>query len=89
MKAKYYPHTTFLNSSLKVNASYTWKSIWETKKVLRDDSGWRVSKGDAIFIFNDAWILGSFNYQLSSPISNCKLELVVELINNDREWKNI
>lgn len=36
LKVKYYLSTKFLNSNLKVGASYSWKSIWASKKVLVD-----------------------------------------------------
>ena len=32
--AKYYPNSTFLNSSLGKNPSYTWRNIWATRDLL-------------------------------------------------------
>lgn len=34
LKAKYFPCTDFINSSLGWNPSYSWKSIWAAKKAL-------------------------------------------------------
>lgn len=41
-----------------------------------------------ISIFIYAWTPSSFDYKLCYPISNCNLETIVELINNDKEWKS-
>lgn len=37
LKSKYYLETDFLHSNLKSSASFTWKSIWLSQKILRDD----------------------------------------------------
>lgn len=83
LKVKYYPHTDFLSSNLKNGASYTWKSIQATKKVIQDGLGRKVGIEDKVH----AWILGSSNYKLINPDVNCNMELVIQLIDNNREWK--
>lgn len=37
LKSKYYPNSDFTHVSLKRGASYTWLSIWSSKKVLQDE----------------------------------------------------
>lgn len=48
LKAKHFPSSDFMSSNLKVGASYAWKSLWATKKVLQEGLGWRVGTGSAL-----------------------------------------
>ncbi|KAL1165147.1 hypothetical protein V6Z11_A06G112300 [Gossypium hirsutum] len=89
LKAKYYPNSDFLNSSLKAGASYTWRSIRAAKKILQDGLCWRVGTSNNIYILYNAWIPSSVNYKISYPVLNCNMELVAELINSaNREWRS-
>jgi hypothetical protein len=42
LKAKYFPHTSFLEAQVSGNVSYIWRSICEARHVLRDGLRWRV-----------------------------------------------
>ncbi|KAA3472610.1 reverse transcriptase [Gossypium australe] len=80
LKEKYFPNDQFLNSRLGNSCSYTWKSTWAAKDVLR--------KGENISINNDAWILEALNFRLSSEIDSLRDCYVHSLIdNNTRKWK--
>lgn len=46
MKAKYYPQCDFLQASLGVSCTYSWKSIWSSKALLKEGSIWRVGNGE-------------------------------------------
>lgn len=88
LKAKYYSHTDFLSSNLNHDSSYTWKSIWLAKKVLKEGLCWRVGKGDNISIINHSWIPCSFDSKLVAPINNFHLQLVADLIHLEpRLWR--
>lgn len=88
LKAKYFPQTDLLNATLKSGSSYTWISILATSKVFKDGLGRRVGKRDKISIVNHAWIPGSIDYKLISPIINSNLKLVSELIDlESKEWR--
>lgn len=39
MQAKYYPNSEFLKASLGSHSSYTWRSIWSARRLLKDDIG--------------------------------------------------
>lgn len=39
-KAKYFSHTTFMESKLRHAPSYTWRGIWETKSLLKKGFRW-------------------------------------------------
>lgn len=88
LKAKYFPSSDFMSSTFKVGASYAWRSLWASKKVLHDGLGWRVGIGEHIRIMSDNLILGSSNYKLLNPHINCELVHVADLIDSEkREWK--
>ena len=50
LKAKYFPHQSFLEAAIPGNTSYIWRSICESKEVLISGMRWRVGKGDKIKI---------------------------------------
>ncbi|KAA3481823.1 reverse transcriptase-like protein [Gossypium australe] len=45
-----------LLSLLGNNSSFTWKSIWAARRVLKEGLCWKVGNGSEIFVFNDAWV---------------------------------
>ncbi|KAA3473632.1 reverse transcriptase [Gossypium australe] len=88
MKAKYFPDEQFLNSRLGNSSSYTWKSIWATKDVLRKGLIWRVGIGNNISVNCDAWIPNGVNFRLSSEVESMHDQFVSTLIDdNERIWK--
>lgn len=72
LKAKYYPNSTFLESHLDNNPSYTWRNIWATKSVLNEGSCWRIGKGDKILINDDAWLQDGLNHKLNHTVSSLR-----------------
>ncbi|KAA3455485.1 reverse transcriptase [Gossypium australe] len=88
-KAKYFPNTNFLNSSLGNNCSYTWKSIWAAKGVLGEGICWKVGIGSAISVLHDIWIPDLVNPRLSSHVNTLSVGKVADLIDkNSRKWKS-
>jgi hypothetical protein len=68
LKAKYFPHTSFMEAKIRGNASYLWRSICESKHVLEAGMRWRVGSGESIRIWKDRWIPSSSTYKIMSPI---------------------
>jgi hypothetical protein len=68
VKAKYFPHHSFLEPSVKGNASFIWCSICESKDVLRVGMRWLVGMGDKIKIWKEPWLMGSSSARVLSPI---------------------
>lgn len=58
LKAKYFPHTSFMTSSLGKCPSYTWRGIWEACKWLVASCQWRIGNGSSVDIWQDPWITG-------------------------------
>ena len=50
LKANYYPNSDFLNAKCKDGCSYTWRSIMQWLKVLKDGVIWRIGNGQRVGI---------------------------------------
>ncbi|KAA3489007.1 reverse transcriptase [Gossypium australe] len=88
VKAKYFPDEQLLNSRLGNSSSYTWKSIWATKDVLRKGLIWRVGTDNNISVNCDAWIPNGVNLRLSLEVESMRDQFVSTLIDdNERIWK--
>lgn len=88
LEARYYPTTSFLDSKLGSHPSYTWRDIWEAKWVLRRGMRWRVSDGEKIRVWHDAWIPGS---QSRKVLSSCGEDLNVGALIDpiSRTWNEV
>uniref|UniRef100_A0A2N9F4S3 RNase H type-1 domain-containing protein n=1 Tax=Fagus sylvatica TaxID=28930 RepID=A0A2N9F4S3_FAGSY len=78
LKAKYFPHTSFLEAGVPGNASYIWRSICDSKEVLQRGLRWRVGSGERIRIWKDRWLPSSSTYKVISPISGGDAEATVD-----------
>ena len=56
LKAKYFPHNSFLDATVPDTASYIWSSICKSIEVLNLGLRWRVGTGELIRIWKDPWI---------------------------------
>ena len=88
LKAKYYPHHSFLDSTIKNNDSFIWRSICESKKVLMDRIRWRVETGENIKLWKDPWLLGSPSARVLSPINRLNEHAMVDalILNDHMSW---
>ncbi|XP_074367545.1 uncharacterized protein LOC141707985 [Apium graveolens] len=55
-KAKYYPHSSFLDAKLGCNPSYVWRSILETQTLLKRGARWRIGDGRSISVVEHPWL---------------------------------
>ncbi|XP_060969497.1 uncharacterized protein LOC115713198 [Cannabis sativa] len=55
-KARYYPHSSFLDAELGANPSYVWRSVLGAKYVVKMGARWRVGAGFSISILNQPWL---------------------------------
>ncbi|KAL1293347.1 hypothetical protein AAHE18_19G066400 [Arachis hypogaea] len=58
IKARYYPRTNFLESSIGYTPSYTWRSIWNAKEVLQIGGIWKLEMADLFKIWSPVKFLG-------------------------------
>ncbi len=68
LKTKYFPNTSFLEARLSGNASYIWRSICESRQVLRSGLRWRVGIGTSISVWNDAWLPCPSTFKVITPV---------------------
>lgn len=85
-KAKYFPRSNFLNTSLGNLPSFTWRSVQSARGLLADDLYQRIGSGDNISIRDDAWLPRSPSYRLNKEVNLGGLNVVTNLIDN-MEWK--
>ncbi|XP_021755418.1 uncharacterized protein LOC110720672 [Chenopodium quinoa] len=82
MKAKYYPNNSFLDSYLSVAGSFSWRSIWSSKALLKEGLIWRIGNGSKLNIWRDPWIADAEGkYVLSKEVEG--LNTVSDLIDFD------
>lgn len=68
MRAKYYPHSTFLDSALDLVCSHSWRSIWGSKALLKEGLIWRVGNGRDIKVWSDPWVADEHGRFLTSSL---------------------
>jgi len=90
MKAKYYPNGDFQGSSLGARPSFTWRSIWNSKPVLKEGLIWHIGDGSQEKIWGDWWLSSTQSHTIQFPVNvlqpNAK---VCELISVKSKWWNI
>ena len=78
LKAKYFPTQSFLEASVRGNASYLWRSICEAKESLKLGLCWRVGNGAHIKIWKDAWFLTNSYARVLSSVQVLDEDATVE-----------
>lgn len=53
LKAKYYPNTDFFHANLGHNPSYTWRSIFSVRDLVKHGSHWKVCDGSSVHLWGD------------------------------------
>ena len=87
-KAKYFPHGSYLSSSLGCNLSFVWRSVWSEKEVVNRGIRWRVGDGKSIYVWRDAWVCDFPGFRvgttLASDLDNLKVSDL--LLDAGRGW---
>ena len=78
LKARYFPNTSFLEARLSGNASYIWRSICESRQVLRSGMHWRVGTGTSISVWNDAWLPCPSTFKVITPVRVLNVRATVD-----------
>ncbi|KAL6522139.1 hypothetical protein OROMI_032016 [Orobanche minor] len=82
--ARYFPRGDFLTAHRGYNASYTWQSMIEGRKVLERGLIWVVGDGHNIKIWKDHWLVGGDSSRVTSERGDMNEEAVVrELMRDD------
>ena len=56
MKARYFPHSSFLEAKKRGRASWAWASILEGREILLRDAHWQVMSGKDVRLWVDRWV---------------------------------
>lgn len=73
----------FCGSFLRSVSSYSWKSIWGSKSLLKEGLLWRVGDGKNIKILKDTWVCNKGKRFLNGLIVE-GIERVCDIIDHDR-----
>ncbi|KAG8480190.1 hypothetical protein CXB51_024907 [Gossypium anomalum] len=89
MKAKYFPKGDCMSARVGSYLSYTWRSIWGARCLLKEGIGWRIGNGQSVNIWNDAWLPGVENGRVQCQQINIRYSMVSDLIDRDAvTWKH-
>ena len=80
LKARYFPNSTALEAIEQDGISYSWRSILQGLKVVKQGCIWRVGDGTRINISTDPWIPRPWSRQVITPRGANLLTYVNELI---------
>jgi hypothetical protein len=80
LKAKYFPHSSLLQATLKNGASFTWQSIMKGLETFKRGYIWRIGIGEQVNIWNDPWVPSSLDRKIISPRGQTVLATVNDLI---------
>ncbi|XP_062014381.1 uncharacterized protein LOC133730890 [Rosa rugosa] len=85
-KAKYYPNCSFWEAELGDSPSFSWRSIFSGRPVLKAELQWCIGDGTQVSIWKDKWIPHCQQFLIQKP-QDCVFELVSDLIDSHtRQW---
>jgi len=67
-KAKYFPNTNFIESSIGQNPRYVWRSIFSPKIVVKQGARWRIVSGVNIPFLGAPWLKDGLSFSTTNPI---------------------
>jgi ribonuclease HI len=67
LKAKYFPHGSFLEAKEGNRPSLAWRSIISANNLLKDRLLWRIGDGRSVKIWGDRWLPRPSSFQIQSP----------------------
>lgn len=77
-KATYFSTTSFMKAKLGAMPSFTWKGIWEARKLLVEGCRWQIGDGKSINLWTNYWLPGYKSLSLANPTHDQESETKVE-----------
>lgn len=74
LKEKYFRLGYVLETSIKGNSSFMWRSILAAKKLVKQGARWCVCNGEKIKIWEDKWLTSLSSFQVQTPINQLHKE---------------
>lgn len=65
LKARYFPRKGFLEVGLGHNPSFTWRSFWSSKPLIKLGYHWKIGNGRNINVWKDSWIRSTGEFKNS------------------------
>ncbi|XP_058749172.1 uncharacterized protein LOC131622119 [Vicia villosa] len=66
-KARYFPHSAFLDAPIGSNPSFVWRSIWQARDLLTLGCRWSIGDGRNIPVMGAPWIRGRNEGMVGGP----------------------
>jgi hypothetical protein len=87
-KARYFPHTSFLESNIGNNPSFAWRSIWRARQILLYGCRWQIGDGSRISVMNAPWLRTMQGCYVTGPQNQEVYNLKVQhlLIPDMKKW---
>lgn len=73
-----------MNAKLGSYPSYTWRSIWGARELLKEGIGWRIGNGERVNIWDDSWIPGPRDGRVNSQTTGIRFVKVSTLIDSEK-----
>src|SRR5438128_1164129 len=80
LQAKYFPEGDLLIALPRNGMNYVWRNILKGLVVLKEGMIWRIGDGLRVHIWSDPWLPRGDTRKPSTPVDDCPLEMVAELI---------
>ncbi|XP_043809044.1 uncharacterized protein LOC122722412 [Manihot esculenta] len=85
LKARYFSTQSFFEAPLGSNPSFLWRSIWETRGLIRAGAYWRIGNGQSVSVWGQPWLreLPESLVSTTPPLNYARV-VVSDLIINHR-----
>jgi hypothetical protein len=83
LKAKYFPHGTFLEAKEGNRPSLVWRSLLAANNLLKDGLIWRIGDGRSVKIWGDRWLPRPTSFQVQTPCQRLSPEATVSNLIDD------
>ncbi|XP_043812372.1 uncharacterized protein LOC122723637 [Manihot esculenta] len=85
LKTRYFPTTSFFETSLGHNPSFFWRSILAFRNLVKAGAYWRIGNGRSVSIWSHPWLKKALDSLVSTPPPpNCTLSVVADLMISHR-----
>jgi hypothetical protein len=87
-KARYFPHSSFLEANVGNNPSYVWRCLWKSRCVLTLGCRWRIGDGSTIKVMSDPWLKGVGKGWVQAPQNQGVYDLRVSnlMLDGVKKW---
>ncbi|XP_050241310.1 uncharacterized protein LOC126690232 [Quercus robur] len=79
-KVRFFPNCSILEASYSSSGSYAWHSILKGRDLLLKGAWWRLGCGDAISVWNNAWLPSKTHPRIESQVVNGFEEMKVSAL---------